>query len=156
MIRIDIPGYRELRLEHLVLDYNGTLAVGGELLPGVGQALTELSRDLTLHVVTADTFGRVEQAMQGLPCSVTILPLEGQARGKRAYVGRLGRLGVVAVGNGRNDWLMLDQAALGIAVVLGEGASTLALGAADVVCTSILDALDLLRHPRRLVATLRS
>ena len=35
MIAVDIPGYRELRLEHLVLDYNGTLAEDGKLLPGV-------------------------------------------------------------------------------------------------------------------------
>jgi hypothetical protein len=29
------------------------------------------------------------------------------------------------------------------------------VGAADVICTSITDALDLLRHPLRLAATLR-
>jgi soluble P-type ATPase len=28
-----IPGFGELTLEHLVLDYNGTLAVDGLLLP---------------------------------------------------------------------------------------------------------------------------
>jgi len=39
MIAVDIPGYRELRLEHLVLDYNGTLAEDGKLLPGVATTL---------------------------------------------------------------------------------------------------------------------
>ena len=35
MIDISIPGFGPLRLECLVLDYNGTLACDGELLPGV-------------------------------------------------------------------------------------------------------------------------
>jgi soluble P-type ATPase len=60
------------------------------------------------------------------------------------------------VGNGRNDRLMLEAAALGLAVILGEGASSATLAAADAVCLSIADALDLLIHPLRLTATLRS
>ena len=43
MIAVDIPGYRELRLEHLVLDYNGTLAEDGKLLPGVATTLQALA-----------------------------------------------------------------------------------------------------------------
>lgn len=34
MVEIDIPGFRTLRLEHLVLDVNGTLALAGGLLAG--------------------------------------------------------------------------------------------------------------------------
>jgi soluble P-type ATPase len=60
------------------------------------------------------------------------------------------------IGNGRNDRLMLQAAALGIAVILGEGASVEAVSAAHVVCTSILSALELLQNPLRLTATLRS
>jgi soluble P-type ATPase len=51
---------------------------------------------------------------------------------------------------------MLEEAALGIAVVLGEGAASRAIDSADVVCTSITSALDLLTNPRRLIASLRS
>ncbi|MEZ4579582.1 MAG: hypothetical protein R2875_16700 [Desulfobacterales bacterium] len=36
------------------MDYNGTLAVDGGLVPGVKEALSELS-GLELHVLTADT-----------------------------------------------------------------------------------------------------
>jgi hypothetical protein len=35
MIAIDIPGRRELRLNHLVLDYNDTVAVDDKLLAGL-------------------------------------------------------------------------------------------------------------------------
>jgi soluble P-type ATPase len=59
------------------------------------------------------------------------------------------------VGNGFDDHLMLHSAALGIAVILGEGAASKTLFEADVVCTSIASALDLLLFPQRLAATLR-
>ena len=39
MIAHKIPGFGALRLEHLVLDYNGTLALDGRLLRGVGPRL---------------------------------------------------------------------------------------------------------------------
>jgi soluble P-type ATPase len=50
---------------------------------------------------------------------------------------------------------MLRSAALGITVLGGEGAARETLGACSVVCRDILSALDLLLHPKRLVATLR-
>ncbi len=156
MIAIDIPGFRALRLEHLALDYNGTLAADGELLPGVAEALTTLAAEVRVHVVTADTFGRAEAALAGLPIELVIAPTTAQAEAKRQFVSALGADQVVAVGNGRNDCRMLEAAALGIAVIQCEGASTESLRGAHVVVTNILDALELLRHPRRLVATLRS
>lgn len=51
---------------------------------------------------------------------------------------------------------MLDAAALGIAVLLQEGAAVQSLMVADIVCKEISLALDLLIHPLRLTATLRS
>ena len=47
---------------------------------------------------------------------------------------------------------MLRAAALGIALVQQEGGSTEALANADLVSTSIIDALNLLHDPKRLVA----
>ena len=58
MIEIDIPGYKKLTLTHLVLDFNGTLACDGTLLPGVADRLNALSEKLTVVVLTADTFGK--------------------------------------------------------------------------------------------------
>lgn len=51
---------------------------------------------------------------------------------------------------------MLRSCALGIAVILAEGASALSLQEADVVVTRVQDALELLLAPRRLFATLRA
>ena len=156
MLEIDIPGYRRLRFNHLVMDYNGTLAQDGTLLAGVAPRLEQLAKLLRLHVVTADTFGQVKANLDSLPCKVAILPVENQVQGKLAYIENLGRDQVVAIGNGRNDRLMLAAAALGIAVVQEEGAATETLLAADVVVSDVRSALDMLLFPKRLIATLRS
>jgi soluble P-type ATPase len=156
MIEIEISGFRILTLEHLVLDYNGTLAVDGEVVPGVKAALRALADRLTIHILTADTFGKVKARLSDLPCEISILPPGKQDIGKREFIQTLGAEKTVAMGNGRNDRLMLQTAALGIAVILEEGASAETLSMADVVCTNIIVALSLLENPLRLVATLRS
>lgn len=156
LLQIDIPGFGTLRLQHLVLDYNGTLACDGVLIEGVAGRLRRLAASLTLHVVTADTFGNARAALKDLPCQVVVLAPESQDVAKLAYTERLGRERTVCVGNGRNDRAMLEAAAIGIAIVQSEGSAAETLAMADVVCPSILDALDLLDHPLRLVATLRS
>ena len=155
MLSISIPGFGELRLAHLVSDLNGTLAHDGRLLPGVAEVIAALAGDLRIHVVTADTHGRASQELRDLPVSLEIIPPVDQARTKRALVERLGADRVVALGNGRNDREMIAAAALGIAVVQREGAAAVTLARADVVVPTALDALELLRNPRRLVATLR-
>ena len=156
MIEINIPGFCHLQLAHLVLDYNGTLAIDGHLIPQVGKKLTKLSHDLHIHVLTADTFGLAKTGLAGLPLDLTIAPPEDQAETKRAFVIDLGVEQVVAIGNGRNDGPMLKAAALGIALVQQEGGAVETLLSADIVSASILDALDLFNHPQRLVATLRA
>ena len=156
MLAIDIPGYRALRLEHLVLDYNGTLACDGELLEGVRERLEAVAGTLHIHILTADTFGKARIQLAGVPCALSILPLEDQDRHKLEYVQQLGPQTTVCVGNGRNDRLMLQEAGLAIVVIQAEGAAVQTLLAADVLSPDILTALDLLLHPLRLVATLRS
>ncbi|MBN1833388.1 MAG: ATPase P [Deltaproteobacteria bacterium] len=156
MIEVAIPGYRTLKLEHLVLDYNGTLAVDGEPLAGVMDALKNLAQSLEVHVLTADTFGKVRSRLEGVPCRLSVLTVKNQDRGKLDYIKALGAEKTVCMGNGRNDRLMLKEAALGVAVILDEGVAVETLNSADVVCTSILSALGLLTNPLRLTATLRS
>jgi soluble P-type ATPase len=157
MLEIPIPGQETLRLEHIVLDYNGTLAVDGEPMPGIVEGLRSLSRHLSVHVVTADTFGKVADRLKEANfIRVSILPAGNQTQAKLNYIKELGADQCVTVGNGRNDQLMIKAAALGIVVILAEGCSAETLRAADVVCTDITSALDLLIHPLRLTATLRS
>ncbi|PLX96738.1 MAG: ATPase P [Desulfuromonas sp.] len=156
MLRITIPGFATLTLGHLVCDYNGTLAHDGRLISGVAERLTALSRQLCVHIITADTFGSVAAETDALPRELAIIPKEAQDQAKQEYIAKLGTAGVVALGNGRNDRLMLADAALGIAVIQGEGAASAALTAADLCTPDILAALDLLANPERLIATLRN
>ena len=155
MIEINLPGAQLLRLSHLILDYNGTLAADGSLLPGVAERLGTLAKHLEIHILTADTFGSVRNQVAHLPVQLAVIPPEKQAQAKAAYLEKLGPANAAAIGNGRNDALMLKEAALGIAVMQTEGAATAALLAAEVVTAEIVDALDLLLHPDRLKATLR-
>jgi len=156
MLEISIPDFGDVRIEHVVLDYNGTLAVDGRLIDGVAGRLNRLAERVRGHVITADTFGRAKTGLADVPCALTILPSDDQPQAKRRYVESLGQAGVIAIGNGRNDAPMLDAARVGIAVIEGEGAAVAALHAADVVTASIGDALDLLLNPLRLKAVLRA
>jgi soluble P-type ATPase len=155
-MELAIPGFGRLSLEHLVLDYNGTLAVDGKLLPGVKARLARLSGMLRIHVVTADTFGKARAGLRGLDCRLEILQGGAEDRAKAAYVRRLGPRRVACIGNGRNDRLMLRMAGVGVVVLQAEGASAEAVAAADLLVPSVTAALDLFLQPRRLMASLRS
>lgn len=155
MLELPIPGRPPLRVANLVLDYNGTLALDGNLLPGVADRLSTLAGRLDIHVVTADTFGLAAVELGGLPVTLQVIGAGDQARAKFDLVMSLGPEQVVAVGNGANDRLMLERAALGICIMGSEGAATPTLLASDVVVRGPLEALDLLLHPGRLAATLR-
>jgi soluble P-type ATPase len=155
MLEIAIPGADTLRLDYLIADFNGTLAADGVLLPGVADALWRLAESLDLHVVTADTFGKAREALAGLPCELAILPEGGQDVAKRRHLESLGAARCVALGNGRNDRLMLAAAGLGIAVIEAEGVAVETLLEARVAAPGIEAALGLLLNPARLIATLR-
>jgi soluble P-type ATPase len=90
MLEIKIPGYADLFIEHLVLDYNGTIAIDGIPLPGVLEILSELSRSLNIHVITADTHGSVQDQLQLENISVHILEEGNQCEQKKVFVTQLG------------------------------------------------------------------
>ena len=148
----EIPGRPPLALEHLVLDVNGTLTNRGVLVDGVAERLARLGEMLELHLLSADTFGSLADVADALGARSTRIE---SGEDKRRVVAELGAERCAAVGNGANDEAMLETAALGIAVLGPEGAAAAALRAADVACSSILDALDLLLDERALIATLR-
>ncbi|MDR3561464.1 MAG: ATPase P [Negativicutes bacterium] len=156
MLSIDIPGRGKLELKHLVCDYNGTLAFDGTLLEGVQEKLQALSSKVSIHVLTGDTFGTAQEQLSPLDINLMILPVKDQGIAKEDYLRTLGAAGVVAIGNGSNDRHMLNSAALGIAVMGGEGVAMNTLTRADLVVQSVQLALDLLLEPRRLIASLRT
>jgi len=156
MIKIDIPGSRSIEAEHLVLDFNGTIAIDGRFIDGVLGLLVQVSANLKVHVLTADTFGTVQNELKGLPVSIKIIEPDQQIQQKLDYVNSLGSSRVIAIGNGKNDHLMLRESALSIGIIQAEGAYSQIFFDTQIICSSINDALSLLINPKRLIATLRN
>lgn len=151
-IKIEPPGESAIVLTHLVLDFTGTLSLDGKLLPGVGKTLQELSEHLNITILTADTFGTAKNSLKNLPVEVRIVK-NGQEKAK--YVNSIGASKIIAIGNGRNDVEMMLSAALAICVMGPEGCASELISASDILVTDINSALDLLKHPLRIKATLR-
>jgi P-type E1-E2 ATPase len=149
---IEIPGRGSIRIDHALLDVNGTLAERGHLLDGVEARIAALREIFELHLASADTFGTLEAIAAQLGVEATVAET---AESKMTLLEDLGRERCAVVGNGANDASILEAAALGISVIGPEGASVAALQAADIVCPSIHAALDLLVDPQVLKATLR-
>ncbi len=155
MIELNIPGRDLIRLQYLVCDVNGTLAIDGRLIDGVPRALTTLCDRLELHLLTADTHGKQDRIDEQLGVAAVRIPAGGEADTKAEYISNLVGNRVVAIGQGANDEAMLRAAEIGICVLSLEGAFTETLQAADIVTADILSALGLLEYPARMVATLR-
>jgi P-type E1-E2 ATPase len=155
MVELEIPGRGTLQIEHLVCDVNGTLAVDGELLPRVAEAIERLRSKLTIHLVTANTHGQQHLIDKQLCLQATILEPGGEPEQKAAFVRELGAEHCAALGQGANDAAMLKTAAIGICIMSPEGSATATLMAADLVTPDILTALTLLDKPRRITASLR-
>jgi len=155
MIELNVPGRGNLRLQHLVSDVNGTLAVDGVLIDGLAKRVASIRDRLTVHLLTADTHGRQAVIDQQLNLIAIKLGSGNEQEQKRSYVEKLGADTVVAIGQGANDAGMLKAAALGICVMSVEGAASESLLAADIVVPNILAAFDLLDKPLRIVASLR-
>jgi len=155
VVELSIPGYREIVLENLVLDFNGTIAFDGKISPTTRGIIKELTGRLKVYVLTADTFGTVKTECAGIGAEIVIVDQDNGGRDKEAFVEKIGASRTVAIGNGVNDVSMLAATALGIVVIGPEGCAGQALAQADVIVKDIDQGLDLLLNPRRLVATLR-
>ncbi len=156
MIRLAIAGFKDLSLTSLVLDYNGTLACDGLLLPELHVHITRLARDLEVHVLTADTHKTCAPQLDGLPVILSVVDSRPEDAAKLDYVNSLGAGTCACIGNGMNDRLMLEACGLGIAVQGAEGTAARTILAADIVAPGIIPALELLEYPRRTLATLRN
>lgn len=155
MLTIQIPGREILTLNHLILDYNGTIAEDGNIIESIRPRLAALAEDLSIYVITADTHGTAAKKCEDLPLQVLTFPSTEVGAIKASEAQKLSG-GVITIGNGFNDIPMSDVSDLSICVIGKEGCCGALLLHTDVVVTSIEDALDLLLKPGRLRATLRT
>ena len=152
---IDIPGYKVLDVDTLLLDYNGTIAVDGIIPESVKNRICRLANDFKILVLTADTHGTARKQCEGLPLEVCTFPVGNAADYKEEILNQYGGEHCVCMGNGRNDIKMFKSAALSIAIMGIEGMCGALLKESDICVTSIEDGLDLLLNPKRIIADLR-
>ena len=152
-MKLQIPGSGELEIKTIVLDLNGTLSVGGELVDGVGDQLRALGeKGLELILLTGNTRGDADDIASELGIDWE------QARtalDKRDVVRRLGAATCASIGNGRIDKEMMEEVALAVLTLQAEGIHTETFLASDIVVPTVNDALDLFIDTDRLIATLR-
>lgn len=103
----------------------------------------------------------IAASLPAAPCremDVHVKTFDGSngAEHKEQFVNQLGAEKTVCIGNGQNDLLMFQVAAISVVIIGAEGCSPQALMSADIAVTKIEDALNLLLNPQRMVATLRT
>lgn len=153
MLKVDIPGFGAMELRYAVLDLNGTLTYRGSLIDGVAERIDVLRSHLDVHILSSDTFGTREGCAFLLQVQYSKV---ATCQDKVRFLEHLGPSECVAIGNGANGTGMLRLAGLGICVVGPEGAASAAIVAADIVCHSIVEALDVVVDGQLLTATLKN
>jgi len=152
---IVIPGREDINVKHVILDFNGTIAVDGKLIDGVATKINQLSQIVNFTVVTADTYGTVKSELSGVNCKLVNLGQTDEFKDKLEVLTSLGKDNTLCVGNGFNDRIVLKASILGISVLQDEGLSVEALMASDMVCKSIDDVFCCIENPQRIAASLR-
>jgi soluble P-type ATPase len=154
MISILRPGLESLEIDFILVDFDGTLASDGRIHPKAKDKLNLLAKRTTIYILAKGEKERVEEVLRKVKAEVVYVP-EGEASpAKRDLLHRLGEGRSVAIGNGAEDASMIEGAGLGICILCKEGTAGSTLAKADLVFTSILDALDFLLKPLRQKGTL--
>lgn len=153
-MKLDIPNSGEIELNTLILDLNGTLTIHGKLVCGVENKIKDLKKKgLKIVLFSGDTRGNGKIIAKKLGVEF-IETFSGKDKMLEAQ--KLNPKTCVTIGNGLIDTLLFKTVKLSIAVIQAEGVHQKTLAEADIIVTSILDALDLLISEKSFIATLRS
>lgn len=147
---MDVPNYGKVEFQSVLFDLNGTLGESGRISEEVKHLLGRLADRYTVVVLSADTFGTLEEELNGLPVRV-----EKVSSGTEKAEIAKDYSPYTAVGNGNNDVAMLEGAELAFCVIGPEGATVDALLASDIVVKDVKDAIAMLLDEKKLIATLR-
>jgi soluble P-type ATPase len=154
MITIQRPGQELLKIDFILIDFEGTLASDRRVHPKVKDRINLLSKRTKIHILAKGEKERVEESLKKVKAEIVNLSDGNSSQQKLDLLRQLGAPRTVAIGNGMDDVLMIEEAGFGICVLGKEGASSVSMKKADVVFMNILDALDFLLKPLRQKATL--
>lgn len=149
MLLIQRPGQEPLEIEFILIDFEGTLAQDRRVHPKAKDKLNLLSKRTKLYILTKGEKEIVEGALKKVKAEIFCLEEGKSSQSKVDLMRQLGPERAVAIGNGLDDALMMEEASLGICVIGKEGAHGETVKRADLVVTDILDALDFLLKPLR-------
>ncbi len=143
-----------LKINHLILDLNGTIAIDGVVIEGVPERIRKIKElGIEIYLFTGDTNGNGQAIADQLGIKLKIAK---DAEAKKLFAIEFDTNKTATIGNGRIDLDLFNTVNLSIAVIQKEGAFTKTLLAADLTTNSILDALDLFIYPNRMIASLRA
>jgi soluble P-type ATPase len=157
MIAFQVPGIGKVEIINVIFDLNGTLSMNGSIALDVQEKIRQLSRKVNVFIMSSDTRGNLKELAETLGVGWRRVEKSSspESVAKERFVEELGSENTIAVGNGKNDELMLKRAKLGISVIGEEGACSSAILNADIVVVNPLHALELIMDPQKIVATLR-
>ena len=154
MILIERPGQDPLKIEFILIDFEGTLAQDRRIPPKAKDKINLLSKRTKIYVLTKGEKGSLNDVFRKVN-GEPFYSKEGETTQRKLDLLRqLGAEKTVAIGNGVDDTPMIEEARFGICVTGKEGASGEAIRKADLVVSNIVDALDFLLKPLRQKATL--
>ncbi|NBG88607.1 hypothetical protein [Isachenkonia alkalipeptolytica] len=156
-IDVKVPWGEKYTINHVVFDLNGTLANNGEIAKTTEKLLKALAQKAKIYVLTADTHntaGKLKEEI-GDFCEIIVLQSSDHSEEKARFVHTLGYRETVTLGNGGNDVKMVQEGILSFGIIAGEGAYAPLLTKVDIVVHNIDHAIEMLIHPRKIVATIR-
>jgi len=63
MVSVSIPGWGEISIEYLVVDFNGTAGYDGKLKKGIKEAFERISRYLKVFIISADSYNNIDEEL---------------------------------------------------------------------------------------------
>ena len=151
-MKLVIPGVRTFNIKNIFIDYNGTIATDGVLHKGLLKQLDLLALEFNVFILTGDTFGTVKNTFEHTSIEVIIAHT---AYDKLMEVKKRHPEDSVAIGNGSIDHKMFDAAGISFCVIGREGASYKAIAHADIVVTDFEHVLEMIKQPKKIIATLK-
>ena len=82
MISVSIPGWGDLDIEYLVIDYNGTCAFDGKMKESVKEMLERVSRYIKVFIITSDTYGNIDSEGNTIGFSIIKVGKESSSQEK--------------------------------------------------------------------------
>jgi soluble P-type ATPase len=154
MISIERPGQGNLEIDFILIDFEGTLASDRRVHPKAKDKINLLSKRAKIYILTKEGKEQLMEVLRKVKAEIIHFAEGDVSVRKLDLLRQLGANRAVAIGNGRDDASMIEEAAFGICVISREGTFAETIQKADVVVSNILDALDFLLKPLRQKATL--